>query len=184
VINFADVKAKVTVEQVCAWLGIELKSVGEQYRAQCPICQDGGDRAFVVTPSKQLWKTFCTTCDCGGDCIELIARVNGIPQKEAAAKIAEHFLSSKTVQPRSVDKPPYQKPFDSSGYAATLEAEHPDVQGLGIPIAVAKSIGIGFSSKGILRGRVAIPLRSSDGQVIGYAGFNGSLDPPLKLPKF
>lgn len=183
-INFADVKAMVTIEQVCAWLGVQLKPIGAQLRAQCPICQDGGDRAFVVTPSKQLWKTFCTTCDCGGDCIELVARVNGISQKEAAAEIAGHFFNCKTTQPQPVDKPPYQKPFESIGYAATLEPEHPDVQALGIPVAIAKSIGIGFSSKGILRGRVAIPLRSSDGQVIGYAGFNATLVPPLKLPKF
>ena len=183
-INFADVKAAVTIEQVCAWLGITLRPIGAQLRAQCPICQDGGDRAFVATPSKQLWKTFCTTCDSGGDCIELVARVNDISQKEAAAKIVEHFFIGKTAQPQPVDKPPYQKSFDSTGYAATLEPEHPDVQGLGIPVAIAKLIGIGFSSRGILRDRVAIPLRSVDGQVIGYAGFNATLDPPLKLPKF
>jgi hypothetical protein len=131
-----------------------------------------------------LWKTFCTSCDCGGDCIELVARVNGVSQKEAAAKIAGHFFTGKPTQPQAVDKLPYQKSFDSTAYASTLAPEHPDVQGLGIPVAIAKSIGIGFSSKGILRGRVAIPLRSSDGKIVGYAGFNSGLDPPLKLPKF
>ena len=99
-------------------------------------------------------------------------------------EIANHFLHGKTTSVRPIDTPPYQKPFDHTAYAATLEVEHADVQALGIPVAIAKSIGIGYSRKGILRGRVAIPLRSPEGHVIGYAGFNATLDPPLKLPKF
>lgn len=53
-VDFEELKQRVTIEQVCSWLGIALKGGPEQYRAQCPICQDGGDRAFVVTPAKGL----------------------------------------------------------------------------------------------------------------------------------
>jgi hypothetical protein len=41
-------------------------------------------------------------------------------------------------------------------------------------LCFAKALGIGFCSKGVLGGYVAVPLRLPDGTVAGYiGGFNG-----------
>lgn len=113
--------------------------------------------------------------------------------------IAKHFTNrnrptSSTTFKRSTDASsssliipttlPYGKPFDANAYAETLDPGHPDVQALGIPVDVATELGIGYSKKGIMRGRVVFPMRHEDGSVLGYAGFNAKMEPPLKLPKF
>lgn len=41
--NFAELKAKVGIEQVLSMLELSLKKQGEQLRGRCPVCTSGGD---------------------------------------------------------------------------------------------------------------------------------------------
>ena len=63
-----------------------------------------------------------------------------------------------------------------------LEPEHEAVQALRLTPECATALGIGYAGRGIMKGRVLIPLRTADGTLAGYAGFSASLDPLLKLP--
>ena len=57
-IDFTELKQHVTIERATELLGVNLKKAGAQLRGPCPICKDGGDRAFVVTPTKGLFYCF------------------------------------------------------------------------------------------------------------------------------
>ncbi len=70
-IDFAELKQRVGIEQVIQMLGLRVKQNGHQLRGACPICKEGGDRAFVVTPAKGLYYCF-GTCRKGGDMIALV----------------------------------------------------------------------------------------------------------------
>lgn len=167
-VDFAELKARVPIEDVVAWLGIELKKSGAQLRGRCPI-HDGSDpRQFVVTPAKGVWYCF-GDCKQGGDAIELVAKLKGCALREAALQMQAHF-----APPPAGRLPPQGLDY--------LQAEHAAVQALGLTPEVAKRLGIGFANKGILRGRVCFPLRADDGSLIAYCGFGGDLDPPLKFP--
>ncbi len=64
-----------------------------------------------------------------------------------------------------------------------LEAEHEAVQALGISADVACMLGIGYAGKGTMTKRVLFPIRTEDGKLVGYIGYNANLDPQVKLPK-
>ena len=164
-VNFAELKERVTIEQVADYLGIEGKQKGDQIRARCPVCEGKSDRNLVLTLSKQLW--FCFECQKGGDCIALVAFVQGINTKAAAEELHKHFCR---------DGAPETTSLPSLAY---LDPSHPSVSALGFPEEVANKLGIGHAGKGIMRGTVAVPLRDETGKLVGYMG----LEHPVRLPK-
>ena len=49
-VDFQDLKANVSIEQIIAWLNIDLKKTGtHQLRGVCPIHQGSNDRQFVAS---------------------------------------------------------------------------------------------------------------------------------------
>lgn len=173
--DFADVRDKVSLETVCAWIGIELRKQGTQLRSTCPFCKGGKSLCFTVTPEMAMWKCFCGDCPGHGDVTDLVARVGRISKKDAAAEIMAKFAE--------VSKPADVPEFDADVYASKLESEHEMVQEMGLTPEQAKAARIGFCRKGVLAGRVAIPVKMPDGST-QYMGHNPTKDPAWKLPKF
>lgn len=172
-VDFAELKSRVSIEDVIGWLGIELKRSGEQLRGACPIHQGTNERQFVVTPAKDLFKCFATECGAGGDQIALVAAMKQCSLREAALLMEEALLSPKTA-PGATKLP--------EGGLDYLQPEHELVQGLGLTKDQAQRLGIGYAPKGVLRGRVCFPMRSEDGTLLGYCGYSEKLDPILKMP--
>lgn len=168
-VDFVAIKKAATIEMVCERYKIPLRRDGDSMRGCCPIHKGSDQRAFVVTPSKQLWRCF-GDCKAGGDVIELVAKLEGTRQKEAAMKIQSW------LQPEE----PTEKVLKPLDY---LVAEHEAVQALGIPVELAKRLGIGHANKGTLSGRVLFPIRDEKGTLLFYLGVGNHLTPPCKLPK-
>jgi hypothetical protein len=169
-VDFAELKQRVSIEQVASWLGAQLKPHGPQLRGPCPICKAGGDRAFVITPAKGCYYCF-GDCKKGGDVIALVAKAKDVSAKEAAEAISQHFFGEarKTTVPDRSPQPLQQekgalKPLDY------LLANHEAVQALGLTRETAEAFGMGYAPKGILRGRVAVPVHTHDGALLAYCG--------------
>ena len=82
-LDFADVKARCSIEQAANLLGLKTTEERMQLRAPCPACGTGEPRAIVITPSKNLVQ--CFPSKAGGDQISLVSHVKGVSQKDAAA---------------------------------------------------------------------------------------------------
>ena len=54
-VDFKELKSRVSIEQAMQKLGLTMKLHGAQYRGSCTVCNQGGDRALVITPGKQLF---------------------------------------------------------------------------------------------------------------------------------
>ena len=179
-VDFAELKQRVSIEQVAAWLGAQLKPHGPQLRGPCPICKAGGDRAFVITPAKGCYYCF-GDCKKGGDAIALVAKAKDLSAKEAAEAIAQHFGGAQkpTVPDRSPQPQPQEKgalkPLDY------LQADHEAVQALGLSRETAEAFGMGYAPRGILRGRVAVPVHGRDGTLLAYCGIATSKE---QSPRF
>ena len=76
-IDFADVKARVSIEDAAEKLGLALKPSAGKLRCPCPV-HGGGDRAMVITPEKGLFCCFGSRPSTGGDQIQLVAHVKDI----------------------------------------------------------------------------------------------------------
>lgn len=177
-IDFQELKERVSIDQVANMLGLKLRGDGEKLRGPCPICEAEAERCLSITVSKNLWQ--CFACKESGDMIKLFALVRGLGanrQKEAATEIAGHFLRAPTARTEK------DRAFDAEAYGKTLDPTHETVHALGIPESVAIEMGIGYSSKGLMRGRVCFPLRHDDGSIFAFIGYSPTLEPQVKLPK-
>lgn len=163
-VDFAELKARFSIEQVAAILGLDVKQQNGQLRCACPV-HDGGSRALVITPAKEAFYCFAPECKTGGDLIELYAHSKQMSVKDAALELSRY--AGDALQPLDY-----------------LQAEHPAVQALGISDAHAAKVGIGYAARGTLIGRVAFPLRDAQGKLIAYAGFGEHLKPRLKFGRF
>lgn len=162
-LDFAEIKERHPIEQVAERLGLQLKKSGNQLRGPCPSGAEG-DRKFVITPSKGKWYSFAE--ETGGDVISLVAFVNNVSLKEAAAWIAGDTVPEKKRSERPSPEGT-ERGFRPLTY---LEADHAAVEALGFDQADAARLGIGYAPRGILRGTVAVPIRTEDGTLAGYIG--------------
>ncbi len=180
-INFQDVKDRVPILDAAKFLQLELKeSNGEvhQYRAPCPACKSGGERALAITPTRGY---YCNAAKTGGDVISLVAHVGGISFRRAAEVLVNHFQLKAPPQAQA----PAPQPTPASTPVATglkplenLDAAHELVKAINLPDTVAVKLGAGYCNKGLMRGYVALPLRLPTGQLVGYIGVKDA-----KLPK-
>lgn len=163
-VSFDEVKKAVSIEKAAELLGLKLKPGNNQSRGPCPVCLNAGERAMVITPGKG-W--YCWGAKKGGDVISLASHVLNKPPKEAAEFLAGD--SARTV-PRSEKAQDAERSNHAQSFKALdyLEPENEAVEALGFSTEFAKSFGIGFAPKGVMRGSVAIPLRDEHGTLLGY----------------
>lgn len=172
-IDFTDVKAQYPIEKVAEMLGLTLKKSNNQLRGPDPT-EESSERSFVVTPAKNLWYSFHTQK--GGDQLELIAYVQGTSVREAA-----EWLADPSPKKATNDRGPSSRGADqpASGFRELeyLEHDHPAVEAVGFASEDAERIGVGYAPRGVLRGTVAVPVRSPDGRLLGYLGLTEALLP-------
>lgn len=187
-IDFKVLKQSVPMLDVLEWLEIKLKPEGQTFRGPCQYCERGGDRSFVATPKDHIF--YCHSEGAGGDTIALVAKHFGCSTKEAAQKMHERFLGTVKSTPKGKqDTVPTAEKRQQSGEPLkpleNLSTFHEAIEALGLTEAVCRAIGIGYCSKGLMRGRVAFPIRLPDGTLVGYQGLATSPDqaPLLLFPK-
>lgn len=169
-VDFAEVKTSHPIETIAERLALKLIKRGEQLRGPCPACEKGGDRALVVTPSKAAF--YCFAGQTGGDVIALAAHIHGETMKQAATWIVgdqtppsgEGKADTVPNERKGNEERRLLKPL------AYLEPDHEALKPLGISPETLAELGAGYAPKGIMRGRLAIPIRDWDGNLIAYCG--------------
>ena len=179
-IDFQELKGRVDIQAACSFLQLDLKQNGKQHRGPCPACEGSGERSLVVTQQKQV--AYCFAAKQGGDVIWLASHIHGISPKEAAHLLAEEFGEEETaVKSNSVEDSraltadthcskghtSKEREFKPLSY---LQADHKQVVGLGVLSDTAKHFECGHAPKGILRGKLAIPLHDQTGKLLAYCG--------------
>ncbi len=175
-VDFQQIKEEVPIERAISFLNLDMKESGSQFRGQCPVC-GGNERGLVITPDKGVF--YCFSAKKGGDVIALVAHIEEIGMKTAAEQLAERYCTVGTVQSRTVPQETRGKEGERTlqplGY---LESGHEAVTAVGFEQKDAEAIGIGYASKGLMRGYVAVPIRLPDGTLVGYIGVTEAKLPP------
>lgn len=181
-IDFQELKARVSITNVAEILDLRLAEHNDQLRGPCPRCKGSGERTLAITPDRNAY--YCFADEHGGDCIALAAHIRNCSMRDAALFIHEHVRA----EGNDVDITEASEATPGTASTSPLQPltyllfEHETVQALGIDAKTAEALGIGYAKKGIMRGRVAIPLRTHEGMLIGYCGYAADGDPPLKFP--
>jgi DNA primase len=173
-LDFNDIKAHVSLEQVMQMLDLRLKKSGSQYRGDCPV-HGGNDRTFVVTPNKGF---YCFSEKKGGDQIAMYAHCKECTNYDAAVAITAHFRLTNSPAPevkpnqRQVNSKttsePQARDFDPDAFAAKLQYT-PEVEALGLSQEDADRIGVGWHPQ---RKAIYLGFRNPDGSWSGWMKFS------------
>jgi hypothetical protein len=144
-IDFAEVKARCSIEQAGKLLDLKTTEECSQLRAPSPVC-GGGPRAIVITPAKNLFH--CFPSKAGGDQIALVSHVKSVSQKgrrglDARAISARYVQDGKVTSTGTSTVPPHDH-FPPLDY---LKFDHVTVESLGIASDIAEALGIGYAPR-------------------------------------
>lgn len=71
--------------------GFALRKQGAGYAAKhCPHCQPGGNDAMSIFPKDGIWRWNCFRCNRGGTVVDFAAAIWGIPERDAAMRLANN----------------------------------------------------------------------------------------------
>lgn len=191
-VNFADIRKRVSIEDVLLKL-YRLENLhrdGRKLVGPCPVHSGDSPRAFHADLDRNLWHCF-SKCQGGGNAIDLVAKKEDLSIRDAALKLQAFFLGGEG--PRDVVKPaaPTKKASNEEkrntskssedeeapeenaplNVKLDLKGDHPHlIHDRALKPATIERFGIGYCSRGMLRGMIAIPIHDDEGQLVAYAG--------------
>ena len=204
-VDFKAVKAAVTMEQLLEHYALrdQFKRSGDSLSGPCPIHKGSNPTQFRISVSKNIWHCF-SKCQSGGNVLDFIARKEDVSIHAAALKAIEWFhLDSEAMAANSGEETekserdgeapkPASKPAEAENAVPNkplkfrlekLERQHPYLIERGLSLETVIDFGIGYCSKGMMTGRIAIPIHTLDGEVVAYVGrFPG--EPTDDTPKY
>lgn len=211
-VDFRAVKAAITMEQVLTHYEVldRFKRSGDSLSGPCPIHGGENPTQFRVSVSKNIWNCF-SECKHGGNVLDFISRMENVSIHGAALKAIEWFdlnpqaMSANSGEERPNDAPKNdtvskRKPEVKKAVVPEkttpnpplkfrldkLEGDHPYLLERGLTLETIAEFGLGFCAKGMMAGRIAIPIHTPEGKVVAYAGRfpgeSGEDTPKYKLP--
>jgi DNA primase len=198
------------MEQVLEHYGVlgTFKRNGSRLSGPCPIHNGSNPTQFRVETDKNLWNCF-SECKHGGNVLDFIAKKEDIPIHDAALKACEWFGipldEVKTTGSQDEPELPAGTPPDAAAKPAKpaptpenttpnpplkfrldkLDRAHPYFTERAIAQEAIIDFGLGYftGDKGIMVGRITIPIHNVKGEVVAYAG-RWPGDPPNGTPKY
>jgi DNA primase len=189
-VSFAELKRAVSIEAVLARYGLRegLTVKGKNLAGPCPFCKGQSQRQFQVNLEKNAW--YCFGCKIGGNILDFVAKRENVNLRAAAVKLDLWFelgLAAEAPPPAAPPSvsagAPLPKDENPSGAnppltftLKTLDPNHASLSTLGLRTSTLTDFGAGYCSKGLLKGRLAIPVHNSGGELVAYAGLAVSGD--------
>ncbi len=183
-VPFAEVKRAVSLDVVLAHYELlaDMAKKGQNLAGPCPFCKGKSSRQFQVNLTKNAW--YCFGCKQGGNVLDFVARREGVSVRAAAMKLDDWFELGlreegppRTAPPAAPAKvPPVAEetlPSENPPLTFTLKTLDPHHEALAVldfEPSTVQLFGAGYCTKGLLKGRLAIPIHNSDGALVAYAG--------------
>jgi DNA primase len=211
-INFRAIRARLTMEQVLTHYGVldTFKRTGTRLSGPCPIHGGSNPSQFRVDTEKNLWNCF-SECKQGGNVLDFISKKEVVSIHDAALKACEWFaipLDEVKAKDASGDKPkdatpppdkpaPKPKPAQKQDEGSPnpplkfrlekLQRDHPyltETRALTQETIIDFGLGYFSGEKGLMVGRIVIPISNVKGEVVAYAGRWPGDPPDKETPKY
>jgi DNA primase len=190
-IDFAELKRRVSIHDVLARYGI-LEGLREKkpgkFVGACPIHGGKNGTSFNVDTSKNVFHCF-SECG-GGNILDLVMKLEDCSIREAGEKLSDWFelrfdrrggiaktAKRRTKSQRNATASHNSGRSDASRVNPPLERslkglnhDHPYLVERGLIVPTIKEFGIGHCTRGLMRGRIAIPIHDENGSLVAYAG--------------
>lgn len=191
-IDFEELKRSLDFLKILAFYGVSVKQKGDQATGFCPLPDHESERqtpSFSANLPRKIWQ--CFGCGSRGNILDFAVRMEGkspdVPTdvRQVALKLKAQFANTGsrveiTVRPRGERKSRaevFAKPLKPVLVNAPLDFElkglqpdHPYLASRGFTLQTIAHFGLGYCDRGLMTGRVAVPLHNQNGALIGYAG--------------
>ena len=191
-VSFKEIKEKVTMAFVLAHYGLmdALTQKGDNLVGACPIHKGKNKNQFHVSLAKNNFNCF-GDCHGGGNVIDFVSRMEGVSIREAGLLLQEWFQ----IEPEK------EKPAKKEGTKTSvspkeeavntplkfslknLDPVHTYLKERGLKKETIEYFGLGYCSKGLMKGRIAVPIHDETGALVAYIG-RWPGDPPEEEPKY
>lgn len=184
-VDFKQLKADVAIEEVLAHYGVQLRRIGAtERRGRCPLPTHTSWRSrdsFAVNIARNVWS--CRSLSCmearggraGGNILDFVALMESCSIRDAALRLQqwsgaapERFILPRVSRPDPAvtsENPPLRFSLQY------IDARHSYLVSRGVMLQTIRTFGLGlYTGKGLLRGRVVIPIHNASGELIAYAG--------------
>lgn len=213
-VDFRAIRARITMEQVLDHYQVlhTFKRNGNRLSGPCPIHNGSNPTQFRVELDRNIWKCF-SECDDGGNVLDFIAKKDDTSIHDAALKACEWFSiplvdakaktrtggGEESGQPGLQAAPPENSPKPKADpedntpnrplkfRLEKLQREHPYlIQERGLTPETIADFGLGYftGDRGMMVGRIVIPIKNFKGDVVAYAGRWPGQPPGLDTPKY
>ncbi len=188
-INFQELRDKLDFRTVLEHYGVRINAKNHvQHHGPCPFpTHEGKPRSpsFSANLDKRIFR--CFGCGAQGNILDFACRMEKLdparPEdvRKTALLLAERYGIASTLpkpsrppatsaKPRPAARMPVfvNAPMDFS--LKGLDPDHQYLLGRGFTKETIAHFELGYASRGLMQGRIAIPLRNPKGELIGYAG--------------
>ena len=203
-VSFKDIKEKVSIEDILSHYNLleDLKRKGNELIGYCPIHDKNhyNKNSFRVNISKNIW--YCFSCGAGGNILDFVAFMENIDIRQAGLLIKKWFEIDSREHKKLVKEKENSKEEEIGTEIENekkegneevnrpltfklkkLDADHPYLKERGLKEETIKEFGLGYCKRGLLKGRIAIPIYNEKGELVAYAGrYPG--DPPEGESKY
>ena len=202
-VDFKVVKEQVTMRMALDHYGIKLlQKKGSELHGRCPIHKGKSEDSFNVNLDKNCFQCFAGSCGKRGNVLDFVAGMEKCSVRDAALKLAGWFsiggsaaesescseqqTNSQLARKKEAvgERGEPNKPL-KFGALKNVDYLHPYLTERGVSRETAELFGAGFfSGRGLMSGRIVIPIHNERGELVAYAGraIDGS-EPRYKLPE-
>jgi DNA primase len=188
-VDYKELKQRVKISDVLGHYGLtgKLTRKGENLVGACPIHKGTNATQFHVSLAKNNFNCF-GDCHGGGNVIDLVAKMEDVDIRQAALKLQAWFgegeqgngkqhsaatasarrAESTTERAKEKTREPVNPPLSFA--LKQLDPEHAYLTARGFTKGTIEEFGLGYCTKGLMAGRIAIPIHNAEGKLIAYAG--------------
>lgn len=190
-VSFKEIKEMVSMTDVLNHYGLfdKLKQKGDYLVGACPIHKGKNKNKFHVSLSKNNFNCF-GDCQGGGNILDFVSKMEGVDIRQAGLLLKEWFeiepgeKKPKKDLPKKAELPKEERVNKPLKFALKyLNPEHPYIKERRLRKETIEEFGLGYCQKGIMAGRIAIPIHNEHGQLVAYIG-RWPEDPPEEEPKY
>lgn len=189
-INFRDIRKSLSFEAVLKHYGVTIKPQrGNRHVGYCPLPTHKGKRHSPSFSAKLDVGVFqCFGCKAQGNILHFATIMEGLNPdnpmdlRTVALKLRDRFLAPPKASPKADAKEISDSSDIENSNSAILvnppldfelkdlDYDHPYLKSRGFHSETIRHFGLGFCNRGLMKGRIVIPLHDPDGHLIGYAG--------------